>query len=600
MADAIPSADPALLAAQAKAGQAGVDAYKAAQNELQKQRQGAVESAMQEAAMRGAPAGAVGSIASTITTPYDQGIAAMTQGSAAFQADMASRDRRMGDYMQAVNAARSYLPQQVEMTVAPMRAQNEFQLRQLELQGRSNVDEINANTQLALARMQAEAAAAARKAAAAGSGLKTGQISGLMSQGAQQMLGNSGSGIKAVLDRSQSEVQGATTDAAGKYRALIEAAKKGGNSSKAYAVAAALMAAAMKKQQREDVVKAVQAAADRRASGPVTNYSSGYSTYVDAHGTPVKSEDVRSALPEILDTSKYQAAIKKMQGLGQTSATLGRQAKQASAAYLGQVLGGMGQSFKQHMTNDPTTGRMMFMTPDQSKELATDDPFGYQILANAPRSITSYANPEMSQQRTQQRLAQGWEPSSYQNVVEGAPDVFNKGAPDPYSSTVLRDAMVQSGAAVGATDPEIADALPNKGQSIYDFVAAQGGGPSSQDVYQGWQAEGAVPGKAQDKMTADSDEATAAQWLDENGYSANPPTSVGDVVDAYNLANDPQSGPAVDQAIQRLQQILDSWSKVDKSGNPVNPTRNELKEMLRKSNVTQPKIQDFALWKLFG
>src|SRR5262249_6433446 len=110
MADAIPAADPALLAAQAKAGQAGVDAYKAAQNELTNQRQNALQQAMQEAALRGAPAGAMQSIGSTITAPYDQGISSMTQRSADYQAEMGRRDRTLADYNAAVQSARSLIP----------------------------------------------------------------------------------------------------------------------------------------------------------------------------------------------------------------------------------------------------------------------------------------------------------------------------------------------------------------------------------------------------------------------------------------------------------------------------------------------------------
>src|SRR5213592_4768348 len=123
MADPIPAADADLLKAQAQSGQAGVDAYKQGQRDLEAQKASAVQQAMQEAALRGAPVGAVPAIQSTITQPYDQGIAAMTQGSANFQAHMAESDRFMQDYMAAANATRSYIPAEAEAKAAPIRAQ---------------------------------------------------------------------------------------------------------------------------------------------------------------------------------------------------------------------------------------------------------------------------------------------------------------------------------------------------------------------------------------------------------------------------------------------------------------------------------------------
>jgi len=196
MADPIPAADSALLAAQAKGGQAGVDAYNAAKADLQSQRQAAVQQAMQEAALRGAPQGAVSSIASTITGPYDQGIASLTQAGAAYQADMAARDQRMSDYEGAVNSARSFIPQMVEMTVGPIRAQNEFQLSQMRLQGQQSLDEIWANLDLTKAKMAAEAQAAElerkrkeEEAAAADMELNQGQLGGMIGAGVSDYLG---------------------------------------------------------------------------------------------------------------------------------------------------------------------------------------------------------------------------------------------------------------------------------------------------------------------------------------------------------------------------------------------------------------------------
>jgi hypothetical protein len=169
VADAIPVSDPGLLAAQAKAGQAGVDAYNAAISTLQAQKQQAVQTALQEAALRGSPQGAAESQSGIISTPYDQRIASLTQGLGAYQASQAASDTRMGNYNMGVQAARSYIPQQVEMTVAPIRAEADFRVRQTEMEGLQRVSGINADTELTVARMranlQAAQIAAAKKAA---------------------------------------------------------------------------------------------------------------------------------------------------------------------------------------------------------------------------------------------------------------------------------------------------------------------------------------------------------------------------------------------------------------------------------------------------
>lgn len=162
----IPSTDAALLAAQAKAGQAGVDAYNAAKDELTKQRQSAVDQAMREAALRGAPTGAVGSIASTITAPYDQRIASVTQAAGSAGEAAAAQQQRMAAYNSAANASRGLIPGQIELAVAPIRAKSEFNVSQIGAEGRREVDKINAQIRL----MEAQAAAAAAKAGGGGGG----------------------------------------------------------------------------------------------------------------------------------------------------------------------------------------------------------------------------------------------------------------------------------------------------------------------------------------------------------------------------------------------------------------------------------------------
>lgn len=156
----IPTADAALLAAQAEAGQAGVKAYEAAKAELERQRTAAVQQAMQEAALRGSPGQAVQSIAGQISDPYSQRIASLTQNQGQFAADMAARQGRMLDYGQAVQGARGLIGAQTEQAVAPIRAQTEFRIRQLQQAGESRVGEIEANTRLTAAQMASRAQAA--------------------------------------------------------------------------------------------------------------------------------------------------------------------------------------------------------------------------------------------------------------------------------------------------------------------------------------------------------------------------------------------------------------------------------------------------------
>ena len=195
MADAVPAVSADILAAQAKSGMDGVKAYQDAQAALVTQRQSAVQTAMQEAALRGAPVGAQQSVNSTITDPYDQRIASLTQNQAAFSADMTNRDRRYADYQNAVNSARTLIPGEVEKIVAPIRAQGQATIANTTRQGQMAVDQINANNELALTRMQAaeqaaqiaaakKAAEDAAKAKADATKLTSSQLNDALSQGA--------------------------------------------------------------------------------------------------------------------------------------------------------------------------------------------------------------------------------------------------------------------------------------------------------------------------------------------------------------------------------------------------------------------------------
>lgn len=212
MADAIPAADAGLLAAQAKSGMEGVKAYQQAQATLQQQRQGAVSTAMQEAALRGAPVGAMESQQSIISAPYDQRMASLTQGQAGFEGDMAARDHRMADYNAAIGSARTLIPGEVEKVVAPIRAQGEATIANTTRQGEMQVSEIDANTRLALAKMQAAAEAqriasarAAASAKAKAMTLKGPDLQAMLSQGTLSKLDSSYNNLGKLMEDNKAK-----------------------------------------------------------------------------------------------------------------------------------------------------------------------------------------------------------------------------------------------------------------------------------------------------------------------------------------------------------------------------------------------------------
>jgi hypothetical protein len=208
MADAIPVASAGLLQAQSTSGMQGAQAYTDAANNLQAQKQQAVQSAMQEAALRGAPAGAAQSQMGMITQPYDTRIASLTQNQAAYSADQASRAQRMQDYSDAVQQARTLVPGEVEQAVAPIRAQGEAAVANTTRQGEMAVAQIEANTRLELAKMAAQqaAAAAARKAAAQKT-LTSTQLDSMLSRGTTQQLSSSFGTLGGLIKSNEAAAQ---------------------------------------------------------------------------------------------------------------------------------------------------------------------------------------------------------------------------------------------------------------------------------------------------------------------------------------------------------------------------------------------------------
>ena len=144
MATVIPAADKALLAAQASAGQQGVAAYEAAKKELGAQQASASARAMDEAARRGTPGAAMGSVTGSADAMYDRRMASLTEAQGVAGAQASAREGRMTDYSAAVGQARGLIADQAAQAVAPINAQTDFRIRSMERDGLNNVSRIGA------------------------------------------------------------------------------------------------------------------------------------------------------------------------------------------------------------------------------------------------------------------------------------------------------------------------------------------------------------------------------------------------------------------------------------------------------------------------
>lgn len=205
--------DPNLLRAQAQSGREGADAYQASQQQLQGQQQAAVQAAMQAAALRGAPGAAVAQVGRQVGRPYNQAIGNLGMMGNTFRQDMASRAGRLDDYNQAVLSARQLIPAQIQQAVAPIRAQNRFQLQSLRQEGANRVNEIEANTELQLAQMRASAQAERLRrrqtAAANAPTLTQSEMAAALETGAADILSNAQAQAQAIVERNR---QSAVTD----------------------------------------------------------------------------------------------------------------------------------------------------------------------------------------------------------------------------------------------------------------------------------------------------------------------------------------------------------------------------------------------------
>jgi hypothetical protein len=590
MAEAIPTADPALLAAQAKAGQAGVDAYNAAISTLQSQKQSAVQTAMQEAALRGgpagAPAGAAQSQAGIINAPYDQRIASLTQNLGGYQADQSARTQRMDAYNNAVLAARSYIPQVTEQTVAPIRAQADYNVRNTEMQGQQNVAGINADTELTMAKMaaafqaaQIQAAKAKAAAAAKAKTLNVGELSGLMTQRAGSMLSDSGAKIGQILSANEADIAKqvqskaasstakSTADAARNqsYWDLMGAAYSGKGiledkqklSAQIKAAAGTATTSAATGSPDSDLAQAraamaQQAAVNAQQFNPMAPPVSSVTGQVASN-----APSFEQLLAKFMPASRYKAAQSQVSQLANRAGDLSKVRDAAGGQYFNEVIGSLGAANKQYSAIDPTTQRRVLMTPQQAEGL---DPFTREMVMGGTQTA-GINGPEDFQ-----RLVMG-SPQDDINAIAADPTaVTNQGVGSPYSSEVVRNAMVEVATQLqkqgyNIQPEDVANALPNEIPSIYNLLAKQNAQPSSEDAFK---SASQLATKAQaaatknDTVTGKGNEAAAAEGL-MNQYGSKPPTNLGSAVQVLTRLNDNKD--TVDQGKQALADIVKNWDQ---------------------------------------
>lgn len=569
MADPIPAADPALLAAQAKAGQAGVDAYKAAQASLVSQRQQAVQQAMQEAALRGAPPGAIPSIQSTITSPYDQGIASLTSADAAYQADMAARDRRMADYNLNVNAARSFIPLQTEQIVAPIRARGEFDVRQAQIAGERSVAEINANTQFATARMAAALQAAQIKAAQDAAKkkqdamkLSQGELQGQLAASALQQL--TGLGEKVQSDIKATQGLGTVAGVAGALKQAATPGTQAKRMNEFEAMGLRYMGQAAAAQNRPDLYGA--GPTPRSAFAPVTGPLSATLRQAQAMG-PGKAWGSPETLPPSMRTLNptQMAAIQQSIGRGSRNITgrLGLEryaaAQGATKTYLGDVSTPLGYI---------TAKQVQGYTPEE---------LGY--LTGAPRPFQSAAD--------------------VQEMLLGAPVATTDEAgnvtygTNPYAATASQLAAQIAGGRLqqqgyDITDQDILNAMGydkmlKPGATAYDVQQQLAGQPTAAEQITAAEKADKAATAAAEQDTKDKIATMTAQEKQKELDAANYFFSQFQVKSPASVGT-PRQVNSVIAAVPNFQTILDAaGTAVDKVRGSGGYTDNDIDDAIRKA-----------------
>jgi len=582
MADAIPVADPGLLAAQSKAGQAGVDAYNAAISTLQQQKQNAVQTALQEAAMRGAPTGAAQSQAGIINAPYDTRIASLTQNLGGYQAAQEARSSRMADYNAAVMAAREYIPEQVRLATAPINAQADYAVRRSQIEGEQNVAGINAETELTLARMAAalqaaktrDAKAAAAKKAAEQK-LNQGELTALMSQRGAEALTGRADQIRQILSANEAATKKAAQDTAASNKASQD---KATNQNYWDLMAASYTGKAVQEEQRKTptTLNAIRSAAVNADRVPLPMQVSAGNVAQAQNTADIIGYDRYSGRPIYGATGQNPAgmvpggpnpvagaglaAMSMWNSINQNASrlrgiTAGQQSvrdlasgvvqrqKETGANLLGSVMGSIRDSNAKYSAIDSQTGRRAYMTPDQVEGL---DPMTREMLMGA----------------TQIQGINGLQ--DFEDLVVGAPSERNRGIANPYSSTVVRDAMLEVAKSLqdqgyAIDEAQIRNALPGKIPSLYNLLAGQSDQLSSEDAYQAAEAAAADAAKAaatDEKATTKADEAEASAGL-RGKYGRTPPKELGPAADVLQTIVDNQ--PQLESIRQAIRGIVNSW-----------------------------------------
>lgn len=582
MADPIPTVDPALLAAQAKAGQAGVDAYNAAIASMQQQRQTAVQQAMQEAAMRGAPAGSAESVQGQITGPYDQRIASLTQAGGAYQADLSARDRRMADYNAATQAARSYIPQQVEQQVAPIRARGEFDVRQEQMRGEQNVAGINADTQLQMARMAAAAQAAEIAAAKAAAAKKA---SGSKGEAINQTQLRS-----ALTQQATADIQGASqqvqqAQAENIIRAQVQQAVAGAKRTKAQntPAAAALagrsywdtMAASYTGKAAQEAQRTAHVAATPPPEIAVPSQMLG-AMHAQGQYRTLQPGTATPPLPvEQADTGARAAAqqIAALQArIAQSARPLKAIREQADVGY--------GNAMNEIRRQN--TSQYGWVTPTQ---LGGMDPLAQWAVQNAPGRFSSGTSAE--------QMLMGAPYQTGTGAYTGEPVLGT----NPYAADVMRQAQILAAGRMqdqgyDITDADIYGALGTKGMSAYDASRELSGQPTAADeisaderdralaeqmaTQQGKVATAAE--KAQTTASAQQSEADARQYI-LGQVGRVPSSSYGTPQQIAAIIQDPSYG----QAQAALQQAI-----ADIEGEGEAATAQAVDKKLRESDTPMP------------
>lgn len=602
---AVPAADAALLAAQAKAGQAGVDAYEAAKAELTDQRQQAVQSAMQEAAMRGSPADAAASQQSIATAPYDQRIASLTQGGAAYKADMSARDQRLQDYNAAVNAARSFIPEQTAQQVAPINARANFDLKAIDRTSEGKVLGIDAQRRLVEAQMAAAALAAASRGGGGGGGrggggggggkgsdkgtLSEGKLASALVAGARDKLNAATTAIKAKAQPNMKEGNKAKfiavmKNAAGQLAANEKASNQRVNDSMAASYMQKGLAYANGRQvsaaptRAQAVASAISKAISAGTAKPAAPAVSGFpNARVTSTGQPINTPAQLAPTVQQRSTTQpggmFGSAVSRL--LGRPAAPsagslpsqphLSSAQKAATQAAIKQLESrSAAEQMKRERIDNPFVMRQQMDTADApfrgprgyitDADYAGLDPFSQSLIDSSPEDFLH--------------------PTDIDRIIGGAPDSL--GNKSPYAAEASRQAayltagdLIDQGYDI--EDPDILNALGandvyDVGDSLFDMNQRSAGQPDTDELLSAQEKAQAAEERAGKTAVSDQEDRdkAAADALDSeiksrfrNDFQVSMPTNLGSSEEVWHVADSRAFRQAQQKLLAQLQ--ADEW-----------------------------------------